>query len=308
ERFLVRNPVPGVRHGFVRQGRWKFCYPAGTRDYFEPGGCVLYGSGPHGYRFPEGLWQKPQGRRRVLIIGDSVSFGIGVPSDSMYSRHLERRLRRHRPNLDVVNMGVIGYMASEGISILVHETPKRSPDLVVWQLHINDLIAMEGWAPTPVALSLPDSWRKGLKLVSLIERRLTLTRHVREMEEQYGEKVDPVTMDSRTEDFIRAAEWAGNVLAARGLPCVAMLYPYPDFLGGKYPFMGLHRLFERECRRAGIVPLDLLPTLRRIRQDQLWVDQSDNHPSARGHRAMADALERVLTERFGPGLESIQPR
>lgn len=308
ERFLVPWPLPGVRHGFAPMARWKFCYPAGRQRYFEPGGCVAYATGPHGYRGPEGLWRKPPGRLRILIIGDSVSFGIGVPSDSLYSRHLERRLRRDRPNTDVVNMGVIGYMASEGVVVLVHQGMRRDPDLVVWQLHINDLIAMEGWGPPAVRLSLPDSWRKNLKLVSLIEHRLSLTRHTREMGEKYGEKASLVVTDDRTADFVRAADWAGRVLADNNLPCIAVLYPYPDFLHGKYPFKGLHRLFETECRKAGIIPLDLLSSLRRLSQQQLWVDASDNHPSARGHRIMAVALEGVIREYFGSGLERLQPR
>lgn len=308
ERFLVQHPVPGVRHGFVPLGRWEFCYPAGRQSYFEPGGCVTYVIGSHGYRGPEGLWQKPQGRMRILIIGDSVSFGIGVPSESLYSRHLERYLRTFRPNLDVVNQGVLGYMASEGVAVLVHQVHKRSPDLIVWQLHINDLIAMEGWAPRPVALALPDSWRKELRLVSLIEHRLSVTGHIRDMEAQYGREADPVVTDERTEDFIRAAAWAGKTLRIQGLPCIAMLYPYPDYIGKKYPFTGLHRIFEENCRKAGIIPLDLLPWLRGLSNGELWVDQSDNHPNARGHRIMAEALAVTLAKHFGPGLEDIQPR
>ncbi|MBN1425507.1 SGNH/GDSL hydrolase family protein [Candidatus Fermentibacteria bacterium] len=307
-RFLVPWPLPGVRHGFAPMARWKFCYPAGRQPYLDSGGCVSYATGPHGYRGPEGLWHKPEGRCRILIIGDSVSFGIGVPTDSLYSRHLERRLRRNRPNLDVVNMGVIGYLASEGVVVLVQQGLRRSPDLVVWQLHINDLIAMEGWGPQPMRLGLPDSWRKSLRLIWLIEHRLALTRHTREMNGKYGEKADPVITDQRTEDFVRAANWAGKVLFNNALSCVAVLYPYPDFLGGRYPFMGLHRIFETECRKAGIIPVDLLPHLRRLSQDKLWVDASDNHPSAQGHRIMADVLYQVIADHFGPGLERLQPR
>lgn len=306
-RFMVENPIPGVRHGFVPDSRWKSCYPMAHHAYFEPGGCVRYETGPHGYRHPEGLWRKPKGRCRILLIGDSVSFGWGVPSESLFSRHVERMLRVERPNLDVVNMGVIGYTASEGIAVLVHRGIERSPDVVVWQLHINDLIAMEGWAPTPVALHLPDSWRKNLRLISLIEHRLAITGHIRELDAKYGRRADPVVTDVRTEDFLRAIKWAASVLEHAHLPCIAMLYPYPDYLQGRYPFAGLHRLFDQQCREAGIVPLDLLPWLRRPTQRQLWVDQSDNHPSPVGHRLMAEALVHTLVASFGPRLEEIRP-
>lgn len=309
ETFLTDHPpVPGVRHGFRPNGTWKFCYPMARHAYFAPGGCVFYSTGPHGYRGPEGLWHKPPGRLRVLVIGDSVSFGVGVPAESLYSRHLERLLRRKRPQLDVVNMGVLGYMASEGVAVLLHQGLQRDPDLVIWQLHINDLIAMEGWAPEPVALPLPESWRRKLKLVSLIEHRVAVTRHVAELERKYGAKADPLVMDERTEDFIRAADWLGVALRQLHLPCVAMLYPYPDYLRTRYPFLGLHRLFQRYCTKVGILPLDLLPWLKRIPPRDLWVDQSDNHPTPLGHRVMAQALLSTLEHHFGPGLERLGTR
>ncbi len=301
---LVQWPLPGVRHGFVPHAEWKFCYPSAWHAYFEEDGCITYRIGPHGYRRPEGLWLKPKGRFRILVIGDSVAFGVGVPAESLFSRHLERRLRSLRPNLDVVNHGVLGYLASEGVAVLVHEGPTRSPDLVIWQLHINDLVAMEGWAPPPVYLPLPESWRT-LRLPRFVEHRLSVTRHICELEAQYGAKAPVVKTDERTEDFVRAVEWAGKVLAKHNLPCIAMLYPYPDYIGARYPFSGLHHIFETQCRAAGIITLDLLPWLKSIPRRDLWVHDTDNHPSPIGHRVMADALFATLQEQFGQRLERL---
>ena len=99
-------------------------------------------TGGHGFRFPEGTWNKPAGVLRILVIGDSVSFGVGVPPDSIFSAELERSLRQVEPSVEVINMGVAGFLASEELMILRRLGLQREPDLLIWQLHLNDLIGI----------------------------------------------------------------------------------------------------------------------------------------------------------------------
>lgn len=87
-----------------------------------------------GYRDRELPVTKPEGVRRVFVLGDSVSWGKGVEADSRFSGLLDRRW----PGVEVHNLGVEG-----STSIKVVRTLERfasyEPDLVILQASGNDL-------------------------------------------------------------------------------------------------------------------------------------------------------------------------
>ena len=109
-------------------------------------------------------------------------------------------------------------------------------------------------------------------------------------------------MDSRTISFLDAIREGGALLEHAGVPCVALFYPYPDFLTERYPFKGLHELFADHCERQGFLVVDLLPDLSRLAPGDFWVAETDHHPDGLGHRVIAGALADAIRERFGEGL------
>lgn len=64
-----------------------------------------------GLRSPEVAVPKPAGVFRVLLLGDSFTFGYGAREDDVFARQLERLLRERHPgrSIEVVNAGVISY-------------------------------------------------------------------------------------------------------------------------------------------------------------------------------------------------------
>jgi len=68
------------------------------------------------------------GERRVAILGDSFTSNLGVPVDSMFTRHLERRLG---PDAVVRNYGVNGYNQVQELVLLDTEVLAWKPDLVL---------------------------------------------------------------------------------------------------------------------------------------------------------------------------------
>jgi lysophospholipase L1-like esterase len=305
-RLTRPRPFRGVRYMYPPNRRWLICYPGAPQPYLDAGGCVEMKTGPHGFRAPEGEWVKPPGTLRLLVVGDSVTFGMGVPSDSVYTRMLERELQSRVSNVDVVNMGVEGYMAGEELALLKRQGLQRSPDLVVWQFHINDLVVMRDLKPQRVVLPVGDGIRQRLQLVGWLENRITNTRHLRALARKYGHggNISGV-IDERTTDFLEAMRAGGAFLRDAGLPCVAMLYPYPDFLSNRYPFKSLHELFEGQCLKHDFTSVDLLPTLTRLTPKELWVAPRDHHPNGLGHRVMAQALSHAIRTRFGEKLEGL---
>ena len=72
-------------------------------------------------------YERIPGKKRILVIGDSFTFGDGVSDEETYSSYLERLLG----NAEVINMGVHGYGHDQMLIYLKEEGVKYSPDVVI---------------------------------------------------------------------------------------------------------------------------------------------------------------------------------
>ena len=75
----------------------------------------------------EYAYQRVPGKKRIVVIGDSFTFGDGVSDDETYSAYLEKLL----DNTEVINMGVHGYGHDQMLIYLTEEGLKYSPDIVI---------------------------------------------------------------------------------------------------------------------------------------------------------------------------------
>ncbi len=93
--------------------------------------------------------EKPPATFRILVLGDSVTFGHGALQDTTYPFLLEQRLREWRPgvNWQVWNLGVPGYNTSTELAYLQRVGPAYQPDLVVVGFYGNDLSGNRTLAP-----------------------------------------------------------------------------------------------------------------------------------------------------------------
>ena len=72
-------------------------------------------------------YQRTAGKRRILVLGDSFTFGEEVSDNQTYSRLLESAL----PNTEVLNFGVQGYGHDQMLLYLKEEGVKYHPDIVI---------------------------------------------------------------------------------------------------------------------------------------------------------------------------------
>jgi lysophospholipase L1-like esterase len=94
-----------------------------------------------GFRDPrEYSLEKPPGTFRILVIGDSVTFGHGATFETTYPYLLERRLKAWRPAVrwEVWNLGVPGYNTRQEATYLAEVGDRYRPDLVVVGFYPND--------------------------------------------------------------------------------------------------------------------------------------------------------------------------
>jgi acyl-CoA thioesterase I len=88
---------------------------------------------------------------KVMVFGDSLAAGFGLPPEASFPARLEARLARDGIRARVVNAGVSGDTTAGGLSRLDWALAEK-PDLVILELGAND--ALRGIDPDTVRTNL----------------------------------------------------------------------------------------------------------------------------------------------------------
>lgn len=92
-----------------------------------------------GFRDRDRPAEPPPGVRRVLVTGDSITFGIGVDDDEAFPEQLQAQLEdKGHTNIEVWNAGVPGYAMADHLGNLRKRLLPLHPDAIVLQLGRND--------------------------------------------------------------------------------------------------------------------------------------------------------------------------
>jgi hypothetical protein len=76
---------------------------------------------------------------RILVVGDSLTYGQGVDAAWTYPAQLERLLARsHR--VEVINLGVTGAQSEDVARVLRNNVPILRPDIIVYGMFLNDFL------------------------------------------------------------------------------------------------------------------------------------------------------------------------
>lgn len=111
-----------------------------------------------GLRDREYPYEKPEGTKRILVLGDSFTWGYGVADNEVFTELLEADLQGRQPEFEVLNTGVLGWGTDQEYLYLVHEGLKYSPDYVILALYSvndprNNYYSMQGGLHKPVFLN-----------------------------------------------------------------------------------------------------------------------------------------------------------
>lgn len=74
----------------------------------------------------------------VLVFGDSLSAGYGIPRATAWASLLQIELQRTHPHYKVVNASVSGETTSGGLQRLPATLKEHRPDIVILELGAND--------------------------------------------------------------------------------------------------------------------------------------------------------------------------
>jgi hypothetical protein len=135
--------------------------PNASASSSATGTPVEYRINSKGLRDDETDYVKSPGTLRILLLGDSRTFGYGVPIEQHFSKLLEGYFR----NVEVINMGVSGYGVDQELLAFRKEGVRYQPDVVIaYVAHFGDQRHM-----------FADRWGKPKPQFQLRDGELTLS-------------------------------------------------------------------------------------------------------------------------------------
>ena len=248
---------------------------------------------------------KPEGRLRVLVLGDSTFFGHGVADGATFPAQLQARLVGEGLDVEVLNGAVPGYST---------EQTRIELDELGWALAPDLLVLGNLWSDNNV-----DSFRDADLLATARMRRENplfeshafrlLVRGIHALRGGESARFVTWTQGSRWPETggrrVPLRRYAENLdamvreAAARGIGAALMAPSNVGMTRGKYaPGASWDPYFDAQRRVAahhGIPLIETLPALRAAAGDApraLYVDAM--HPSAKGHAALAEAADTTL--------------
>jgi lysophospholipase L1-like esterase len=273
---LVKQPSPNPEIGHVHR-------PDTTARLMG----VEVGINADGFRDRE-YAGKPPGVRRIVFLGDSLTFGWGVRKESTFEHLLEEKLNAGRP-VEIVNFGTGNYNTMQEVALFLDRGADFEPDQVDLFYFINDAETASG--PSSFGFLAHSRF---LTFVWSRLRPWLRSSSRRNYRDYYASLYRPGS------EGWRAAREALGRLRDRcrrdGIVLQVVLLPELHQLD-PYPFRSEHARIRAFLEEEGIACLDATPALDpSVRPREYWVAADDAHPNARAHRRIADYVFPFVSE------------
>lgn len=249
-----------------------------------------------GFRDREMNVSKPSGAYRIAVVGDSLTFGNGIPSDARFSELLGVALGA---GFEVLNFGHPGNNTPEETAVIRQAVRRYSPDFILVQWFVNDVEGDSTSRPPYSTLLRYEALHHQLQHRSALytlanswwTRRQTLGlragSYADYLRTQYA---DPQSAGSLT-SLGALRDLAGAASEQRaGIGLV--LFPDTGYeLGDGYPFAYLHDRVIAFCREVRLTCVDLRTDFAQVRpRESLWANRMDAHPGAHANAIAADRI------------------
>jgi lysophospholipase L1-like esterase len=226
--------------------------------------------------------------RRILFLGGSITLGWGVPEDQTVEMQLQDMLRATGEKVQVLNGGVGNYNTVRYVSRFFKELTGLHPTDIVVQYFLRD------------AEQLPNE--SGNFLLRNSELAVTLWIAYHRLFDRQGEAslVDHYrkVYDPAAPGFLemkRKLEELAQYGHAHNIRLYMAMTPDIHNLIN-YKFQFIHDQMRQIADQDGYRFIDLLPALLGRPPEQLYAMPGDPHPNALGHKLMAQAIFRGMTE------------
>jgi len=254
-----------------------------------------------GVRDKDYLITKPGNTKRIIVLGDSYTFGSGVENKSdTYPKVLERKLNSEELvyNYEVLNFGISGLDSRREIEILKERALKYDPDLIIVGFVINDLNNVDSEIKTYNRLRLPFvgfALSGSSYLYHFLEETINKAAHNfgrRTYEESLVEYYDSET--NKAEFKIPFSE-LHEITEEEGIKAMIVVFPV-FFKMNEYPFVNANNLMRSISLEKDFYFLDMLEFYKVHAQEELEVSSYNSHPNEFAHNLAAEEIYRKLLE------------
>jgi GDSL-like Lipase/Acylhydrolase family len=234
-------------------------------------------------------YQRDPSRRRILMLGDSITFGWGVPVDETSAKRIERLSATRSPAVEVINAGVGNYNTIMEVEYFLQQGYKFQPDIVILNYFINDA------EPVPSYPTVNFLRRNCYSCIFLTGRIDILMRQFSARPDWSNYYLD-LYGDGNAKGWLDAKASIGKLADYCKLHNVKVLIAViPELHDLKhYRFGKVADMVHRTAEENGVEFLDLLPALESAEPAKLWVTPSDAHPNGYANELIAEVLFRKL--------------
>lgn len=253
---------------------------------------------------------KAEGTTRMLFLGDSFTYGMGVDEEQSFVSIVGERLASQRgESIQVFNGGIPGSMTEHWRLLFEKMGVEYEPDVVVAVFFLRD--GVEGLTTRGlighVRKELRDHSRTSIVYrVSALYRLITAGQAQRRLSNRYLGQIETgyIGPDDRTGEWQRAQHtllWLRERAERPGGRFALVVFPVLFGLDqDEYPVQAAVDEIQDFAQRNDIPVLSLLPTYRHMHAPDLWVSAHDQHPNSYAHRLAAEAIVPFVAEQLAP--------
>gem|GEM_PF-2941620 len=243
-----------------------------------------------------GFPRKEPGVFRIMVVGDSLTYGMGVEELWSYPRLLERMLEG-RYAVEVLNLGIPGRQSGDVLDVVKRFYDDLQPNLVVYGICLNDFLnSGEGQYATPL-FAMPGFLKEHSKFPKFLEEKINgVARRLGFSMDFYDDILKDVKNYQKR--FARDLVDMNAFVLSRGGQriVVVVLHQFPNYGDRGYR---LAMIAERAAQRAGMRVVEVDGYFRKFDGRKFRVSKWEPHPNEIGHAIFAGLLAEKIAHCCG---------
>ena len=241
------------------------------------------------------------GTQRIVVVGDSYTYGHGLPQSKCYPRRLESILRQRDADQDieVINCG----RGMAGIDFIERFSrwalPNLQPNVLIYGYYLNDAPSPQDYKghdqlDTRWLYSEKESNRfslgarplRGPRVYEIFLRAFEQRSLTRNTLDGLVQAHQPTNWKA-TENSIKQIN---QLAASHDCRFIVIVLPLSYQVGGNYPLAQVHQYIVKTLSSSGIEVIDAQPLMRGYDDDELMLHPHDRHPNTTYAQIVAQAL------------------
>ena len=279
----IKQPLPYKRLPFDH-------YPNKEGHYYG----VSIKTNSLGLRDYEYSIEKPENKKRVIFLGDSFTFGWGVPLEKLYSKQVEKMLNSEEKKVEVINMGVGNYNSIMEVELFKRRGLTLDPDMVILMYFVNDTEPVPPVKSKAEYLILKNSYF----MAFLFDRFVKVKTHF-DKNFEWSEYYSNLYSSENSKNLAateKAIKELINLCKDNGIRLLIVNIPELRALK-RYKFQKATSFIRSLAEQENVSFLDLLPALVEYDPESLWVSLEDPHASELANGIIAEKIyDKILPD------------